>query len=208
MPARALDAGLPVAWVTGDSVYGHSGDLRQWLEARDRSYVRGRGRQRARVGRVSAGAGRGPVGGPASTTGSAGCWPSRRMRTGAATCSSGGPGLAGLEAAARLDGPVLPLPQALTNRRFTTVILIPDRSRVVASWLRGARNPHLLVLFLCDGPGSSWPPPPGVPGLHLFSAQGSLLTHCTGCAKRVRRGYVAGIDRGPDLRQTVGDAVQ
>ena len=37
--ARALDAGLPLAWVTGDSVYGHSSDLRQWLEARGQSYV-------------------------------------------------------------------------------------------------------------------------------------------------------------------------
>ena len=32
-------AGPAVAWVTGNSVYGHSADLRQWLEARDRSYV-------------------------------------------------------------------------------------------------------------------------------------------------------------------------
>ena len=39
MLARARDAGLPVAWVTGDSVYGHSADLRQWLEARSQSYV-------------------------------------------------------------------------------------------------------------------------------------------------------------------------
>ena len=39
MLARALDAGLPTAWVTGDSVYGHSADLRQELEARDQSYV-------------------------------------------------------------------------------------------------------------------------------------------------------------------------
>ena len=37
--ARALDAGLPVAWVTGDSVYGYSADLRQELEARGQSYV-------------------------------------------------------------------------------------------------------------------------------------------------------------------------
>ena len=37
--ARALDAGLPLAWVTGDSVYGHSSGLRQWLEARGQSYV-------------------------------------------------------------------------------------------------------------------------------------------------------------------------
>ena len=39
MLARALDAKLPVAWVTGDSVYGHSSKLRGWLEARGRSYV-------------------------------------------------------------------------------------------------------------------------------------------------------------------------
>ena len=39
MLARALEAGLPVAWVTGDSVYGHSSDLRRWLEVRSQSYV-------------------------------------------------------------------------------------------------------------------------------------------------------------------------
>ena len=39
MLERALDAGLPVAWVTGDSVYGHSSALRRWLEAQGRSYV-------------------------------------------------------------------------------------------------------------------------------------------------------------------------
>ena len=39
MLARVLNAGPPVAWVTGDCVYGHSTDLRQWLEARGQSYV-------------------------------------------------------------------------------------------------------------------------------------------------------------------------
>ena len=39
MLKRALEAGLPVAWVTGDSVYGHSTNLRRWLEERGRSYV-------------------------------------------------------------------------------------------------------------------------------------------------------------------------
>ena len=29
MLARSLDAGLPVAWVKGDNVYGHSSALRQ-----------------------------------------------------------------------------------------------------------------------------------------------------------------------------------
>ena len=34
-----LDTGPPVAWVTGDSVYGHSSVLRQWLEAQGQSHV-------------------------------------------------------------------------------------------------------------------------------------------------------------------------
>ena len=33
MLARVLAAGPPVAWVTGDTVYGHSRGLRSWLEA-------------------------------------------------------------------------------------------------------------------------------------------------------------------------------
>ena len=34
MLARVREAGLPVAWVTGDTVYGCSADLRRWLEDR------------------------------------------------------------------------------------------------------------------------------------------------------------------------------
>jgi SRSO17 transposase len=36
---RALDAGVPAAWVTGDEVYGSDGKLRRALEARDQAYV-------------------------------------------------------------------------------------------------------------------------------------------------------------------------
>jgi SRSO17 transposase len=36
---RALDAEIPVAWVTGDQVYGGAGRLRRWLEERDRPQV-------------------------------------------------------------------------------------------------------------------------------------------------------------------------
>lgn len=39
MLARALDAGVPFAWVTADEVYGQAGYLRDWLEDRDASYV-------------------------------------------------------------------------------------------------------------------------------------------------------------------------
>ena len=39
MLERVLEAGPPVAWVTGDSVHGHSSALRQWLEDRGQSYV-------------------------------------------------------------------------------------------------------------------------------------------------------------------------
>ena len=39
MLARALDAGVPAAWVTADEVYGGSPTLRQWLEGRGVSYV-------------------------------------------------------------------------------------------------------------------------------------------------------------------------
>ena len=38
MLARAFAAGVPAAWVVGDTVYGHD-DLRRWLEAQQRSYV-------------------------------------------------------------------------------------------------------------------------------------------------------------------------
>src|SRR5436190_18473801 len=36
---RALDAGVPAAWVTGDEVYGGDRRLRLWLEAQDRPHV-------------------------------------------------------------------------------------------------------------------------------------------------------------------------
>ena len=39
MLARVLDAGPPVAWVTGDTVHDHAADLRQWLETRGQSHV-------------------------------------------------------------------------------------------------------------------------------------------------------------------------
>jgi len=39
MLARALDAGVPAAWVTGDEVYGNDPGLRAWLERRGMAYV-------------------------------------------------------------------------------------------------------------------------------------------------------------------------
>jgi SRSO17 transposase len=39
MLARALDAGVPAAWVTADEVYGDDGALRAWLEAQGQPYV-------------------------------------------------------------------------------------------------------------------------------------------------------------------------
>jgi SRSO17 transposase len=39
MLARALAAGLPAKWVTGDSVYGDDRRLRMWLEAEPQGYV-------------------------------------------------------------------------------------------------------------------------------------------------------------------------
>jgi SRSO17 transposase len=39
MICRALDAGVPAAWVTGDEVYGNSPGLRAELEARGVGYV-------------------------------------------------------------------------------------------------------------------------------------------------------------------------
>src|SRR5918992_406780 len=39
MIARALAAGVPCRWVTGDSVYGSDGRMRSWLEEQQRSYV-------------------------------------------------------------------------------------------------------------------------------------------------------------------------
>jgi SRSO17 transposase len=37
--ARALAAGVPARWVTGNSVYGHDRRLRMWLEAQPQAYV-------------------------------------------------------------------------------------------------------------------------------------------------------------------------
>jgi SRSO17 transposase len=39
MLERALDAEIPVGWVTGDEVYGGDGRLRRWLEERDLPHV-------------------------------------------------------------------------------------------------------------------------------------------------------------------------
>ena len=39
MLERALDAGVPCAWVTGDEVYGGDRDLRMWLESRKQAFV-------------------------------------------------------------------------------------------------------------------------------------------------------------------------
>jgi SRSO17 transposase len=39
MLERALDAGVPCGWVTGDEVYGGDGRLRRWLEERDLPHV-------------------------------------------------------------------------------------------------------------------------------------------------------------------------
>jgi SRSO17 transposase len=39
MLERTLQAGVPAAWVTGDSVYGDDRRLRMWLEAQDQAYV-------------------------------------------------------------------------------------------------------------------------------------------------------------------------
>jgi SRSO17 transposase len=41
MLARALAAGVPCGWVTGDSVYGSDWRIRSWLEERQLSYVLG-----------------------------------------------------------------------------------------------------------------------------------------------------------------------
>jgi len=41
MIARALAAGVPARWVTGDSVYGNDGKLRGWLEAQHLAHVLG-----------------------------------------------------------------------------------------------------------------------------------------------------------------------
>ena len=39
MLTRALEAGVPTAWVTADAVYGGDGRLRRWLEERDVAHV-------------------------------------------------------------------------------------------------------------------------------------------------------------------------
>jgi len=39
MLARAFAAGVPAAWVTGDSVYGDNRQRRRWLEAQPQAYV-------------------------------------------------------------------------------------------------------------------------------------------------------------------------
>ena len=39
MIGRALEAGLPCAWVVADSVYGTDSRLRSWLEAPHQPYV-------------------------------------------------------------------------------------------------------------------------------------------------------------------------
>lgn len=39
MLARARDAGVPAAWVTGDSIYGGDRRLRVWLEQQEQSFV-------------------------------------------------------------------------------------------------------------------------------------------------------------------------
>jgi SRSO17 transposase len=39
MLERAFQAGLPAAWVTGDSVYGDDRRLRMWLEEQEQAYV-------------------------------------------------------------------------------------------------------------------------------------------------------------------------
>ena len=39
MMERALDAGVPVAWVPGDAVYGDDRRLRLWLEQHDLAHV-------------------------------------------------------------------------------------------------------------------------------------------------------------------------
>jgi SRSO17 transposase len=41
MIARALAAGVPARWVSGDSVYGNDGKLRDWLEAQQLAHVLG-----------------------------------------------------------------------------------------------------------------------------------------------------------------------
>ena len=62
---RAFAAGVPAAWVVGDTVYGADGRFRRWLEAEGRAYVLAVPRTH-RVWRRAA-AGDGPRGGGASS---------------------------------------------------------------------------------------------------------------------------------------------
>lgn len=39
MLARAFEAAVPAAWVTGDAIYGQDGKLRRWLHEQKRAYV-------------------------------------------------------------------------------------------------------------------------------------------------------------------------
>ncbi|WP_194922333.1 IS701 family transposase, partial [Catenulispora rubra] len=39
MLQRALDAGVPFAWVTADEAFGQNGELREWMESRDMAFV-------------------------------------------------------------------------------------------------------------------------------------------------------------------------
>src|SRR5690606_34977925 len=39
MIERALEAGVPCGWITGDEVYGRDRRLRGWLESREQSFV-------------------------------------------------------------------------------------------------------------------------------------------------------------------------
>lgn len=39
MLARAFEAAVPAAWVTGDEIYGQDGKLRRWLHEQQRAYV-------------------------------------------------------------------------------------------------------------------------------------------------------------------------
>ena len=48
MLGRALDAGVPAAWVTADEAYGRDGKFRDWLEQRRDRLRRGRRQQPGR----------------------------------------------------------------------------------------------------------------------------------------------------------------
>ena len=76
MLERALEAGVPFAWVTGDAVYGSDRRLRMWLEQKGMSHVLDQ-EQRAAVGL----AGKGP---PPSEGGPELRWLMHRIGNGAA----------------------------------------------------------------------------------------------------------------------------